>query len=146
MNYQRSKSKISQEFPRLSSGVTGVKSNIFPRISKIAIWGYQRSKSKISQDRHLGSSRVKKQNFPRIPKIVMGSPEVKSKYSQDNHQESPEVKQHNIPSIPKIVIWGHQRSKSKLSQEFSRSKIHWSRIPFKTLQIFFGYISLYTQG
>ncbi|KAJ8020134.1 hypothetical protein HOLleu_42008 [Holothuria leucospilota] len=55
---------------------------------------------------------------------------------------SPEVKKQNIPRIPKIVIWhhwgqkstfpknsqdhylGHQRSKSKISQEFSRSKIH----------------------
>ena len=52
--YQRSESKISQEFPRPSSLVTtGQKANFFKNL----------------QDHHLGSPKVKMQNFPRIPKI-----------------------------------------------------------------------------
>ncbi|KAJ8047816.1 hypothetical protein HOLleu_06918 [Holothuria leucospilota] len=35
-----------------------------------------------------------------------------------DHLRSPEVKKQNFPRIPNIVIWGHQRSKSKISQEF----------------------------
>ncbi|KAJ8021495.1 hypothetical protein HOLleu_38726 [Holothuria leucospilota] len=34
--YQRSKNKISQEFPRLSSGVTGIKSNISQEFSRLS--------------------------------------------------------------------------------------------------------------
>ncbi|KAJ8050764.1 hypothetical protein HOLleu_04084 [Holothuria leucospilota] len=50
------KSKISQVFPRLSSGVTR---------------GQKAKVPKNSQNRYLGLSEVKKQNFPRIPKIVI---------------------------------------------------------------------------
>ncbi|KAJ8045690.1 hypothetical protein HOLleu_08741 [Holothuria leucospilota] len=91
----------------------GQKQNI-PSIPKIVIWGHQRSKAKFpknSQEHHLGLPEVKKQNFPRIPKVVI-------RVTKGQKQ--------NVPSIPKIVIWSHQRSKSKISQEFSRSKIHWS--------------------
>ncbi|KAJ8041720.1 hypothetical protein HOLleu_12612 [Holothuria leucospilota] len=34
---------------------------------------------------------------------------------------SPKVKKQNFQRIPKINIWGHQRSKSKISQVFPRS-------------------------
>ncbi|KAJ8039485.1 hypothetical protein HOLleu_17224 [Holothuria leucospilota] len=34
---------------------------------------------------------------------------------------SSEIKKQNIASIPKIFLWFHQRSESKISQEFPRS-------------------------
>ncbi|KAJ8041231.1 hypothetical protein HOLleu_11981 [Holothuria leucospilota] len=74
----------------------------------------------------MGSPEVKKQNIPRIPKIVIwrhwGQKSTFPKNSQYHHLELSEAKKQkqNFPRIPKIVIWGHQRSKSKISQEFPR--------------------------
>ncbi|KAJ8044527.1 hypothetical protein HOLleu_07304 [Holothuria leucospilota] len=73
---------------------------------------------------HLRSPEVKKQNFPRIPNIVIwGHQRSKSKISQELPRLSygvTEVKKQNFPKIPKIIIWGHQQSKSKISQQFPR--------------------------
>ena len=39
-------------------------------------------------------------------------------WSKIIHLLSPEVKQQNSSTIPMTVIWGHQRSKSRISEEF----------------------------
>ncbi|KAJ8037436.1 hypothetical protein HOLleu_18247 [Holothuria leucospilota] len=57
--------------------------------------------------RSSGVTRGKKAKFP--------------KKSQEYYMGSPNVKKQNYPRIPKSFMWGHQRSKSKISQDFPRS-------------------------
>ncbi|KAJ8018271.1 hypothetical protein HOLleu_43825 [Holothuria leucospilota] len=71
----------------------------------------------------MGSPEVKKQNFPRIPKIIIWSyqrPKSKSKISQEFPRLLYGVTRGQKAKYPKIMIWGHQRSKSEISQEFPR--------------------------
>ena len=82
--------------------------------------GHQRSKIV-----HLGSPEVKKQisqEFPRSScKVTRGQKAKFLQKSQDRHFGSPEIREQNIQRIPEISVWGHQRSKSKISKECPRS-------------------------
>ncbi|KAJ8030737.1 hypothetical protein HOLleu_27225 [Holothuria leucospilota] len=85
---------------------------------------------------HLRSLEVRKQNFPRIPKIVVTRSE-KAKFPNNFqdchgvtrrnkaripkcHLGSLKVGKQNSSRIPKIIVWGHEKSKRKISQEFPR--------------------------
>ncbi|KAJ8029513.1 hypothetical protein HOLleu_28924 [Holothuria leucospilota] len=90
-------------------GSSEVKKQNIASIPKIVLWFHQRSESKISQE------------FPRsLSGVIRGQKAKFPKNSQDHNLRSPRVKKQNFPRISKIVIWGHQRSKSKISQEFPR--------------------------
>ncbi|KAJ8028186.1 hypothetical protein HOLleu_30354 [Holothuria leucospilota] len=93
--HQRSKSKISQEFPRLSYGVTTSQKAKFSNNFQDCHGVTRHNKSKIPQEFPRSSSGVTKGQKAKFPKN-----------SQDCHLGSPEVKK-------------------QISQEFSRSKIHW---------------------
>ncbi|KAJ8036634.1 hypothetical protein HOLleu_20668 [Holothuria leucospilota] len=103
--HQRSKSKISQEFPRSFSGSSEFKKQNFSKIPKIIIWRHKRLKSKNSKDRHRVTRSRKANIFTNSQDRHRGHKRSKSIISQEFPRSSsglPADKKQKFSRVPKI--------------------------------------------